>query len=119
MCVCNHSDVPVSRVLLDINFKKCVFLPTCISKTHEFHAYLHSVEEQLRNVPLEDAPAFPVQLHRSLPDVHLQVDDPVRLRLELRDLVVAVDAEGERRRLAGTEGDQVAVQVAVFVLENT
>lgn len=79
--------------------------------------YLHSVEEQLRNLPLEDAPAFPVQLDRTLSHVNLQVDDPVRLRLELHDLVVAVDAEGERRRLAGTEGDQVAVQVAVFVLK--
>jgi len=48
---------------------------------------------------------------------YLGLQDPVRLRFEGLDLVVALHTEAQRRGLARAERDQGRVQVAVLTLE--
>ena len=50
---------------------------------------------------------------------HLDLYDPVGLRLERLDLVVTLHTESERRCLAGSVRDQRAVQISVLTLDLT
>eukprot|EP00754_Rhynchopus_humris_P006538 Rhum_TRINITY_DN13129_c0_g2::Rhum_TRINITY_DN13129_c0_g2_i1::g.56974::m.56974 len=80
-------------------------------------ATLAALQQQLGHGVVEDAVAVPLTVD-GLP---VLLDDgrqtPERLRLEVRDVVVTLHDEAERRRLARTVADDARVEVAVAPLE--
>jgi len=58
-------------------------------------------------------------LHKSLETANLEVQDPVRLRLERLDSVMSFNTEAKSRSLAGTKRDEQTVQISVFTLQST